>query len=145
MEEHAKKRKFLIATHGTLSAGIKSSLEMIIGAIENVFIIQAYVNENVAIESEIKEVLEQITENDELVIFCDILGGSVTNQILQFALKPNVYIISGFNLPLVIEVILADTDTPVTEVITEAITNAKEQMFYVNKLINAESKSPQHD
>lgn len=145
MELPAKTRKFLIATHGTLSAGVKSSLEMIIGATENVFIIQAYVTENADIEAEIKGVLDQVADTDELIIFCDILGGSVTNQILQFALKPNVYIISGFNLPLVIEVMLAATDTPVIEVIEEAIVNAKEQMFYVNKLINAESKTAQND
>jgi mannose/fructose-specific phosphotransferase system component IIA len=54
---------------------------------------------------------------------------------LRNALRENVHIVSGFNLPLLIEVILGDTDTPVIEVIESAINNAKEQMVYVNKLI----------
>ena len=133
-----KTRKFLIATHGTFSAGAQSSLDMIIGAVPHVFIIQAYLDENIVIEQQIREVLEQISDKDELVIFSDIMGGSVTNQLLQQALKPNIHILSGFNLPLLIDVMLADQETPVKEAIHSAIENAKEQMVYVNELLTAE-------
>ncbi|MDP9081750.1 MAG: PTS fructose transporter subunit IIA [Bacteroidota bacterium] len=142
MEKSEKTRKFLIATHGTFAAGVKSSLDIIIGAIDHVFLIQAYVDEAVSVESQINEVMEQIGENDELVIFCDILGGSITNQVLQHALRSNVHIVSGFNLPLLIEVLMADAETPVEEVITSSIENAKEQMTYVNKLITVEREHP---
>lgn len=134
-----KTRKFLIATHGTFSAGAKSSLDMIIGAVPHVFIIQAYLDEKVVIEQQIQEVLEQVSDQDELVIFSDIMGGSVTNQLLQHALKPNIHILSGFNLPLLIDVMLADQDTPVTEAIHSAIENAKAQMVYVNELLTADN------
>lgn len=134
-----KTRKFLIATHGTFSAGAKSSLDMIIGAVPHVFIIQAYLDDKVVIEQQIQEVLEQISDQDELVIFSDIMGGSVTNQLLQHALKPNIHILSGFNLPLLIDVMLADLDTPVSEMIHSAIENAKGQMVYVNELLTSEN------
>jgi len=133
-------RKFLIATHGTFSAGAKSSLEMIIGSIENLFIIQAYLDGNHAIEEEIKIIIDQISNEDELIVFTDILGGSVTNQLLQQGTKPNIHIVSGFNLPLLIEVILGDAETQAAEIIESAIINAKEQMVYVTKLINSTSK-----
>ena len=134
-----KTRKFLIATHGTFSAGAKSSLDMIIGAVPYIFIIQAYLDEKVNVEQQIQEVLEQVSDQDELVIFSDIMGGSVTNQLLQHALKPNIHILSGFNLPLLIDVMLAGQDTPVNEVIRSAIENAKEQMVYVNELLTSEN------
>ncbi|MHB8209371.1 PTS sugar transporter subunit IIA [Mucilaginibacter sp.] len=133
-------RKFLIATHGTFSAGAKSSLEMIVGSVENLFIIQAYLDGNHAIEEEIESILNQVGIEDELIAFTDILGGSITNQLLQQSIKPNVHIVSGFNLPLLIEVILGDAETPAAEIIENAIINAKEQMVYVTKLINSESK-----
>ena len=140
MDNTAKTRKFLIATHGTFAAGVKSSLDIIIGAIEHVFLIQAYVDENVSVETQITEVMAKIGENDELVVFTDILGGSITNQILQHALRPNVYVVSGFNLPLLIEVLMGDAETPADDVITTAIENAKEQMTYVNKLLTAQKE-----
>lgn len=134
-----KTRKFLIATHGTFSAGAKSSLDMIIGAVPYVFIIQAYLDDKIDVAQQINEVLEQVSDQDELVIFSDIMGGSVTNQLLQHALKPNIHILSGFNLPLLIDVMLADQDTSVHEVIRSAIENAKEQMVYVNELLTSEN------
>lgn len=141
MEKSDRTRKFLIATHGTFAAGVKSSLDLIIGVVQHVFLIQAYVDDTVSVETQIKEVMDQVSDNDELVVFCDILGGSITNQMLQHALRPNVYIISGFNLPLLIEVLMADAETPVEEVITSAIDNAKEQMTYVNKLITVQKEN----
>jgi fructoselysine and glucoselysine-specific PTS system IIA component len=145
MDNSNGKRKFLIATHGTLALGIKSSLNMIIGSVEHLFLILAYLDQNVSVETEIKQVLEQIEDRDELVVFTDILGGSVTNQILQHSLKSNIYIISGFNLPLIIDVILADNSSPIEEVISASIENAKEQMVYVNKLLTGQNRETGHD
>ncbi len=133
-------RKYLIATHGSFAAGIKSSLEIIIGETENLFLIGAYTEGNKSIENEISEVLQKINDDDELIVFTDLLGGSITNQIVQFALKKNVHIISGTNLPLLLDIILADADTPVNEVIETGISNAREQIVFVNKMINSKKE-----
>lgn len=129
-------RKFLIATHGAFAKGIGSSLDIIIGPMENVHLIQAYLDENKSIEAELTGLLHHAGEEEEWVIFSDLLGGSITNQILQVALRENVHVVAGFNLPVLLEVLLADTDRPVEEVIEQAILTAREQLVYVNKLIN---------
>jgi fructoselysine and glucoselysine-specific PTS system IIA component len=139
MEKAVNTRKFLIATHGTFASGVKSSLDIITGANDNLFLIQAYIEENKSLEEEIAAVLEQVGDNQELIVFSDLLGGSVTNQILQYGLRPNVHIVSGFNLALVIEILLADPETAAEQVISEAIENAKEQMVYVNKLLTTQN------
>jgi fructoselysine and glucoselysine-specific PTS system IIA component len=131
-----KTRKFLIATHGAFAKGISSSLEIIIGPLENVHLIQAYIDENKGIEEELTALLGNAREDEEWVIFSDLLGGSITNQILQVALRENVHVVAGFNLPVLLDVLLADTESPVEEVIEQALINAREQLVYVNKLIN---------
>jgi fructoselysine and glucoselysine-specific PTS system IIA component len=141
MEKSAKTRKFLIATHGTFAVGVKSSLDIIVGAMEHIFLIQAYIDDAVSVEEQINQVMQHVSEADELIVFTDILGGSITNQILQHALRPNVHVVSGFNLPLLIEVMMADMDTPVEETIASAIDSAKEQMTYVNKLLTAQKEN----
>jgi fructoselysine/glucoselysine PTS system EIIA component len=132
-------RKFLIAAHGSFSSGIKSSLEIIIGKVENVSIIDAYVDGNKSIEDELNKILTNVQVNDELVVFSDLMGGSITNQILRHGLRENVHVVSGMNLPLLIDIILADPDMPVTEVIESAISIARDQVVYVNKIINKEN------
>ena len=135
MDQQPKTRKFLIATHGAFAKGVKSALDMIAGEMENISLIQAYLDESRSVEEELSDVLSTLSDTDELVIFTDLLGGSVNNIMLRNALRDNVHIVSGFNLPLLIEIVLADADTPAIEIIEEAINNAKQQMVYVNKLI----------
>jgi len=138
-------RKFLIATHGALAKGAQSSLDIIIGATDHVFIIQAYLDGNKSIEAELLAVMEQVSPSDELVIFSDLLGGSVNNQILKFALRENVHVVSGFNLPLLIEVILSDASSPIVEIIGSAIERAKEQIVYVNNLMTIRPNEDEDD
>lgn len=142
--EGNKTRKFLIASHGTLASGVRSSLEIIIGEVENVFLVEAYVGENKSIEEEVNTILGSISAEDELIIFTDLLGGSITNQMIRFALQDNVHIVSGFNLALLVEVILSDIEVPATEVIENAVTNARQQIVYVNKMID-QSKPDSND
>jgi hypothetical protein len=44
MQQAGKTRKYLIATHGSFAKGIKSSLDIIIGPMDNVFLIEAYLD-----------------------------------------------------------------------------------------------------
>src|SRR5882724_3960773 len=138
-------RKFLIATHGRLAKGVKSSLDIIIGQTENIFLIEAYVEENKGIEDEIENVLKNIGAQDELIVFTDLLGGSITNQVLRITQGKNVHVVSGFNLALLIEVLMADAEEPAAVIIESAIASAKEQMVYVNKLMNSNNGENSND
>ena len=134
-------RKFLIATHGHFASGIRSSLDIIIGQTDNVFLIEAYVNENKGIESDVEAIVSTLDKDDELIIFTDLLGGSITNQVVRFTQgRDKVHIVSGFNLALLIEVLMADAATPAAEVIESAIMNAREQVAYVTKMMTASSE-----
>jgi mannose/fructose-specific phosphotransferase system component IIA len=143
MNQQSKTRKFLIATHGALAKGAKSALDIIAGEMDNVLLIQAYLDDSRPVEDELEDVLATITDTDELIIFTDLLGGSVNNIMLRNAMRENVHIVSGFNLPLVIEIVLSDADAPAIEVIEDAINNAKGQMVYVNKLITLNDDNDQ--
>ena len=130
-------RKYLIATHGTFAGGIKSSLDIILGESETINLIEAYTETNKSLQEDIEEVMKPLIPEDELIVFTDLLGGSITNQILQFGLRENVFIVAGINLPLLLDIMLADSETPINEVIENGIENGREQMVFVNKLINS--------
>ena len=130
-------RKFLIVSHGALAGGIRSALELITGPAPDVVVLQAYVDENKPVEEEIAEVLAGA--DTEWVVFTDLLGGSVTNQVVRVAAglvaPERIHVVAGVNLPLVIEVVMADAELPVAEVLAEAIGRAREQLVYVNELL----------
>lgn len=134
-------RKFLIATHGRFASGIKSSLDMIIGAQDNIFVLDAYTENNVPIQDHLDEILKEVEIGDELVVFTDIMGGSITNQIIQRISSSNAHIVSGVNLPLLIEVVLSDPNEDLQKVLDDAIENAKTQIVYVSKLITKQTQN----
>ncbi len=134
-------RKFLIATHGKFASGIKSSLDMIIGAQDNIFVLDAYTENNVPIQDHLDEILKEVEIGDELVVFTDIMGGSITNQIIQRISSSNAHIVSGVNLPLLIEVVLSDPNEDLQKVLDDAIENAKTQIVYVSKLITKQTQN----
>ena len=132
-------RKFLIISHGEFAGGLRSALELITGA-SDVTVLQAYVDGNRPVEEEIAALLQGSGVGEEWVVFTDLLGGSVTNQVLRVAastgVADRVHIVAGVNLPLVIEVVMADPGRPVKEVLAEAIGLARDQLVYVNDLIH---------
>jgi fructoselysine and glucoselysine-specific PTS system IIA component len=133
-------RKFLIVSHGQFAGGIKSALELIMGPAPEVIVLQAYVEENRSVEEEIAGMLRSAGKEVEWVVLTDLLGGSITNQVLRVAadlgVTESVHIVAGMNLPLVIEVVMSDPETPVQEVLTEAVGLARQQLAYVNDLMN---------
>ncbi len=138
-----KTRKFLIVSHGALASGIRSALELITGTPGEVGIVQAYIEENKPVEEELSALLAGAGEEEEWVVFTDLLGGSITNQVLRVAAGltggRHVHVVAGINLPLVIEVVLADTEIPVAEVLAEAVGRAREQLVYVNTINDGEN------
>jgi fructoselysine and glucoselysine-specific PTS system IIA component len=129
-------RRFLIVSHGELAGGMRSALELITGAVSGMVVLQAYVEENRSVEEELARLLG---DGEEWIVFTDLLGGSITNQVVRTAaelgMMQSVHIVAGMNLPLVIEVIMADPETPAQEVLAEAIGMARDQIVYVNQLI----------
>ncbi|HVV03437.1 MAG TPA: hypothetical protein VHC96_04405 [Puia sp.] len=137
MGDSTKTRKFLIATHGTFAKGLKSSLDVIAGPQENVFFIQAYLDNVDSIQDELETLLKNKGPREEWVIFTDLLGGSVTNQVVRYASGEHVHIIAGVNLPLLLELVLSDPAIPVEAVVEDILIKAREQMVYVNKLLQS--------
>ena len=129
-------RKILIATHGNLASGFKDALNIITGKIDNITVINAFSQEENPKEA-IKQFMEQITKDDELIVFTDLMGGSVNQMILQYLEEYEFHLITGINLGLLCQLILSDTIT--RETIIEAVDEARLEIKYVNKEIEHQS------
>ena len=72
-------RKYVIATHGKMAEGIRSTLEIIVGPQENLICINGYTEECPEPVSEMKRIVEESPE-EEVVFMTDMLGGSINNN-----------------------------------------------------------------
>jgi len=102
-------RKLLIATHGKLASGFKSSLELFVSEDGTIHTIDAYGDEdNKDYTADMQSFIDSIGPEDEGIIFTDIAGGSVNQKAFQlcYGLEKNIFIITGANLPAILGVYL---------------------------------------
>ena len=130
-------RRILCMSHGPLAKGMLETLKFIVGDVENIDTLCAYVDGNNDVEQMIDRYLSQNSEN-ELIVLTDIFGGSINNEWLKRLPKlENVYLVSGVNLSLLVEIYLKSqtaTTFKLPEVIDHAIHSSSEAMKFCNRL-----------
>lgn len=130
-------KKIVIASHSYLAEGMKKTVEFILGERQNISVMTAYIEEDFEIEEEIEKLFTELSDGDELIVVVDILGGSVSNAFAQFLIKEKFYLVSGMNLPLLLELIThLDGDT--TLAIQKGIEAGKSGVQLVNELFREE-------
>lgn len=120
------KRKYLVATHGKLASGIRSSIGILAGKENEINVIDAYVTDE-DYTPKIEDFINQIKEDEQGIIFTDLYGGSVNQKIVTLTLNSNVRdrikIITNVNLAIVLSVIFADESKALTDEQIENLTN----------------------
>lgn len=128
------KRNIIIASHHRLSAGMLDTLEFLMGSQANIQVLTAYL-ENQGIDEAVETVMTKAEASDEVIIFTDLLAGSVNQKFATFIRQPHVHLIAGMNLPIVMAIALYNPTIELTEREIERLVNeAREQLVYVNQL-----------
>lgn len=123
-------KQILIATHGKMASGIRYTAELIVGKMAEITTIDAYVTPEDNVEKKFEEYFAQ-HENDRIFVFTDLMGGSVNQKLLGYSQKENVTLITGTNLPVLMQVMMADDDVT-DEEIQEFIDDAREELQVVD-------------
>ena len=136
-------KQILIATHGKMASGIRYTAELIVGKMAEITTIDAYVTPEDNVEKKFEEYFAQ-HENDRIFVFTDIMGGSVNQKLLGYSQKENVTLITGTNLPVLMQVMMADDDVTEEE-IQEFIDDAREELQVVDLGGGKKSTTGKHD
>lgn len=127
-------RRIVVVSHGDMAKGMMHTAAMIMGERCNL----SYMDLQ---EGEVPQLLlEKLQEKihrhpqDTFIILGDLLGGSVCSQLIHLANLPNVHVISGMNLCLLLSVCMADAQTADEQIVLEAIREAKRNIVYLNDL-----------
>jgi len=121
--------KFLIASHGHLASGILSTLNIIVGNVKDVICIDAY-TDGVDLIQQFNQFTKTVSKDETAIVFTDLKGGSVNREIFNIVNKNklnNIKIITGFNIALILTLVLQKENLN-EEIIKSEIENAKKQM-----------------
>ncbi len=125
-------RQYILASHGRFAQGIYESVKIIIGAQENVHLINGYVEDGQDVAQEIAKTMQGIPKEDELIVCTDLFGGSINNEFMNYIGRKNYYLISGMNLPLLMSLFLYKEESPDT-LIERVLKEVANSIIYCNK------------
>ena len=96
----------IVAAHGNLARELIATTEKIVGKLERIEAVSILAQEGMEdLERKLKEAIEKVKGPGGAIILIDIYGGSPATASLSFIDKYPLRIISGVNLPMILEVV----------------------------------------
>lgn len=98
----------ILATHGEMAKGMVDSANMLVGNTDNLNVISLKPGVNpddfLAV---VKQTIEKVDDGSGVLAFVDIFGGTPNNTLYRAAAETgkNVKIITGVNLPMILNVL----------------------------------------
>lgn len=124
----------ILISHGHFAEYAIDSAQMIVGKQENYEVVSVTIEKDLDdVIEEVKEAYERVKNEREVLILADIFGGTPSNSSSRLLLEgANVVIYTGFNLPVLLELLL-NRNLPI-EVIQEKLdATYKESFINLNK------------
>lgn len=93
----------VLVTHAGLATALKISAEMIVGKIENCCIVE------VAPDDKVDDIMARVivavetVQSEGAIIMTDLFGGTPSNMAMSFLKEGIVEVLTGVNLPMLIE------------------------------------------
>ncbi len=119
----------IVATHGNYASGLKSTIKLVCGEMENLRTVDYVAEMSVTdLETKYEEAMEELKTYDKIIFLTDIFGGTPFNRAaMKYAGNDNVKILAGVNFTLVYSALTADSDD-INEDIAEMIEAAKDEI-----------------
>ncbi len=130
-------RHFILASHSTFAEGIYGSVKLIVGEQERVTILNGYVEQGEDFKKRVKELMNTFNQQDEIIVITDILGGSVNNEFMKYLKREKFYLLTGMNLPMLIELFIQGEQEKDTKKLLENVTKiGSESVLFCNSLFS---------
>ena len=85
------------------------------------------------VEDEVREYFAGVSPEDEVIIFTDLMGGSVNRAFLPYLSRPHTHLVAGMNLGLILETVMAEEGYLSTEEMAEKVELGKKGLVYLNE------------
>ncbi|WP_418578931.1 PTS sugar transporter subunit IIA [Hungatella sp.] len=137
--------KIILASHGGMSAGVKDTVQMVLGDLPNLYTAATERDETESILTVVRRLLDGFEASDQVYILTDVLGGSVNNDMMILLGEyPDLTIICGMNLSLVLALAMVNEPLSPGE-LENIIGQAREQIVNCTELLRSAAGEEEED
>jgi len=127
-------KRFIFASHHSMATGMKDTMEFLTKTEDPIYDISAYMNDagDEDLASRVAELFSEFDPDDKVVIMTDLMSGSVNQKFFPY-INDHVFLISGTNVPLAMQLMIVDEDMLDWDFVEDCIDEAKDQLVFINK------------
>lgn len=129
----------LLVSHQGVAKGMEKAIDMITGEQKKLHTIELTEAGVQAFSTELQSYLEEWKRSKKpLFILADLKGGTPYNQAValvhQLDLEQNVFVVSGVNLPIILESLFLDEDNLKVSALDRVVESARNAIFRASPL-----------
>lgn len=125
----------VLVAHAGLATALKASAEMIVGPVEDAAVVEVAPGERAdEIMSRVVAAVGSI-QSDGIIIMTDLFGGTPSNMAMSFLKDGCVEVVSGVNLPMLMEFCSRRGRLPVGELAAELQRSGREGIVVAGELL----------
>lgn len=132
-------KHIVLLTHGHLCEGLASALQVISGSDNPLTLLCMEAQDSPdTMHSRVHQVLERFPAADPVILMTDIPVGSTTQIAIPFLEDyANLYIVTGLNLGLLLEVALNPMEDDVSTILREAVEASRQTLLFINDQLDS--------
>ncbi len=111
----------VLVTHGRLAIEFRSALEHVVGPQTQIEAITIGPDDDVEqARLDIIEAVKRVDTGDGVVILTDMFGGTPSNLAISVMSRPNVEVVAGINLPMLVKLAKVRGECPLADAVAAA-------------------------
>lgn len=125
----------VLVTHAGLASALKSAAEMIVGSIDKCASVEVVPGERAdEIMARVVSAVEAVSA-DGAIIMTDLFGGTPSNMAMSFLKEGRIEVLTGVNLPILIEFCSKRERMPVAELAAELQRSGREAIIVAGEFL----------
>jgi mannose PTS system EIIA component len=126
----------VLVTHGQLATEFRSALEHVVGPQNQIEPITIGPDDNVEQRRrDIIEAVEKVDTGDGVVILTDMFGGTPSNLAISVMSRPNVEVLAGINLPMLVKLAKVRDECSLAEAVVAAQASGKKYITIASRVL----------
>jgi mannose PTS system EIIA component len=111
----------VLVTHGRLAVEFRSALEHVVGPQKQIEAVTIGPDDDIErCRQQIIDAVKKADSGDGVAILTDMFGGTPSNLAISVMNTPNVEVVAGINLPMLVKLAKVRDDTPLTQAVAQA-------------------------
>lgn len=111
----------VLVTHGRLAVEFRSALEHVVGPQQQIETVTIGPDDDIeGCRKQIIDAVKKVDNGDGVAILTDMFGGTPSNLAISVMNTPNVEVVAGINLPMLVKLAKVRGDTPLVQAVAHA-------------------------